>query len=464
MSAAGGRAVAELDRLLVEWVSRLERIDENLFALEEEPTYRAMMHRPTYARLTGETRALVDRTTATLAELFVERDHLRRVLDEARETRAEIGFFADDAKIEALRRLLYGASIVLERRPTTLTTRTLLGSAAIEDTVTPSALVTRMAASFEKARRDIAEIAIAWREVESELTGLEERSASLGEQAAKLSAPELTSVTDLRAEVARLRAAVIIDPMAARTSLVSLSRRVDDLRGTLDESFVRRHRVGERLAQTDARLALLRSTNERALAAHQPCVREIAGAAASLPAPVSSGAVEDLGSWRERLVQTVREGRFQPAAVGLERWHAALDVELGKVATRALEQASAAVGPSRGASRSPRRPAARRPPRSRARRLLPPVAPAIRESSSHQLARAAGGPGSTPCRSPSSASSRPSSLYERAVATRVPRLIGARQRSSAEASDTFVDGSRPPVTSTCPLPSAGRRVTPASPR
>lgn len=416
MSAAGGRAVAELDRLLVEWVSRLERIDENLFALEEEPTYRAMMHRPTYARLTGETRALVDRTTATLAELFVERDHLRRVLDEARETRAEIGFFADDAKIEALRRLLYGASIVLERRPTTLTTRTLLGSAAIEDTVTPSALVTRMAASFEKARRDIAEIAIAWREVESELTGLEERSASLGEQAAKLSAPELTSVTDLRAEVARLRAAVIIDPMAARTSLVSLSRRVDDLRGTLDESFVRRHRVGERLAQTDARLALLRSTNERALAAHQPCVREIAGAAASLPAPVSSGAVEDLGSWRERLVQTVREGRFQPAAVGLERWHAAVDVELA-VATRALEQAtqlSARREELRGRLVARRAQAA-----ALLARAQPPVAPAIREQL-HQLAHAAEDLLVT-MPVPLDRLEQAVSLYERAVTTRVPR-------------------------------------------
>ena len=385
MSAAGGRAVTELDRLLVEWAKRLERIDENLFALEEESTYRAMRHQPTYARLTGETRELVDRTTETLAELFVERDHLRRLLDEARQTRGAIGFFGDDAKIEALRHLLYGASIVLERRPTTLTNRTLLGSAAIEETVTPSALVTRMAATFEKARRDIAEIATAWREVESELAGLEERSASLGEQAAKLSATELTSVTDLRAEVARLRAAVIIDPIAARSSLISLSRRVDDLRATLDENFVRRHRVTERLAQTEPRLALLRSTNERAVTAYEPCVREIAGSAATLPAPVSSRAVEDLSSWRERLALTVREGRFQPASVGLERWHSALDVELA-AAMRAFEQAtqlSARREELRGRLSARRAQAA-----ALLARAQPPVAPAIREQL-HQLAQAA---------------------------------------------------------------------------
>ncbi len=385
MSGSGARAVAELDRLLAEWAHRLERIDENLFALEEEPTYRAMRLRPTYARLTGDTRALVDRTTETLAELFVERDHLRRVLDEARKTRGEIGFFGDDAKVEALRRLLYGASIVLQRRPRTLGSRTLLGSAAIEDTVTPSALVTRMAATFEKARRDIAEIATAWREVESQLTGLEERSASLGEQAARLSATELTSVTDLRAEVARLRAAVITDPIAARTSLVSLSRRVDDLRATLDENFVRRHRVMERIAQTDARMELLRSTNERAIAAHAPCVREIVGAAVSLPAPVSARALDDLAGWRERLVLTVREGRFQPAAVGLDRWHAALDVELA-AATRALEQAtklSARREELRGRLVARRAQAA-----ALLARAQPPVSPAIREQL-HQLAQAA---------------------------------------------------------------------------
>ena len=414
MSATG--AVAEMDRLLATWAQRLERIDENLFALEEEPAYRAMIHPPTHARLTGETRELAARAAATLAELFVERDHLRQVLEQARLTRAEIGFFGDDAKVDAIRRLLYGASIVLERRATTLTSRTLLGSAAVEDTMTPSALVTRMASSFEKARRDIAEIATAWREVESELTDLEERSASLAEQAEKLSVGELTSVVDVRAQVARLRAARVVDPLGARSTLLALSRRVEDLRGTLDENLVRRQRVFSRLAETEPRMNRLRATNERAVAARELCAREFAGAASSLPAPVAPRVVEDLAGWRARLVQTVAEGRIQPAAVGLERWHAALDAELA-AAGRALEQATllaARRDELRGRLSARRAQAAALLARAR-----PPVAPVIREQL-HELAEAAATLLSV---SPLSLDRVEEAVvrYERAVTTSVPR-------------------------------------------
>ena len=81
---------------------------------------------------------------------------------------------------------------------------------------------------------------------------------------------------------------------------------------------------------------------------------------------------------------TVREGRFQPAAVGLERWHSALDVELA-AATRALERAtqlSARREELRGRLVARRAQAA-----ALLARAQPPVAPAIREQL-HQLAQA----------------------------------------------------------------------------
>jgi hypothetical protein len=315
VSSAG--AVAELDRLLGEWDRRIERMDENLFALEEEPTYRTMIDPPTRGRLSGETREVIERAAETLAELFVDRDRLRRVVEEAREQRKEIGFFGDDARVEAIRQLLYGASIVIDRRATTLGARTLLGSSAVEDTVTPSALVTRMASGFEKARRDIAEMGTAWHEVEIELASLEEQARGLVDHASP-------DVGDMRAEVARLRSELVTDPLGARARVRAAASRLRDLRVRLDDEVARGDRVRARLMQSSERLQLLRST--------------LAGAPP--PLPLRLAALDDLAVWRERLEVTVREGRLQPAAIGLERWHAALDLELAEV-VRAIEQARA---------------------------------------------------------------------------------------------------------------------------
>ncbi len=317
MSSSG--AVAELDRLLVEWDRRIERMDENLFALEEEPTYRTMIDPPTRARLSGETREVIERAAETLAELFVDRDRLRRVVEEARELRTEIGFFGDDAKVEAIRQLLYGASIVIDRRATTLGARTLLGPRAVEDTVTPSALVTRMASGFEKARRDIAEMGAAWHEVEMELADLEQQARGLVDDASP-------DVGDLRAEVARLRSELVTDPLGARARVRAAASRLRDLRAQLDDDVARGDRVRARLTQSSERLQLLRST--------------LAGASPPLPSPAAT--LDDLTVWRERLEVTVREGRLQPAAIGLERWHAALDLELARV-LRVIEEAKADV-------------------------------------------------------------------------------------------------------------------------
>ena len=308
MSSAS--ALAELDRLLVEWEKRLERMDENLFALEEEPVYRTLIDPPTRARLSGETREVIERVAETLADLFVERDLLRQVVEEAREVRAEIGFFGDDAKVETIRRLLYGASIVLARRATTLTARTLLGSGAVEDRMTPSALVTRMASGFEKARRDIAEIGAAFREVESDLARLEEDGATLANEERWRAPDDVTVIADLRAAIARLRGTSLGDPLGARADVVATSTRLRELRVHLADESAQRAQADARLAQTGARLELLRQ------------------------APASARVLLDLETWRARLETTLREGRLRPAAIGLTRWHQTVDAELAALARR----------------------------------------------------------------------------------------------------------------------------------
>src|SRR5258706_9555766 len=79
---------AAIDALLAAWDERLRRADENLLALEAEPTYQ-MLAGPgdLHATLEGTTRTRVEPALGALTELFEHRARLTEVLDRAKAIR-----------------------------------------------------------------------------------------------------------------------------------------------------------------------------------------------------------------------------------------------------------------------------------------------------------------------------------------------------------------------------------------
>src|SRR5262249_37230389 len=142
---------AAIDPLLASWDERLRRVDENLLALEAEPTYQMLAGAPR-APTDGVTRARVEPALDALAQLFEQRVRLTAVLETATAIRATFSsLWGNDEKVAEIERLLYGPSIKVASRHTPLAQRSLLDAATSDIAWTPEDLLRAMAKAFETA-------------------------------------------------------------------------------------------------------------------------------------------------------------------------------------------------------------------------------------------------------------------------------------------------------------------------
>ena len=72
-----------IDDLLAQWEEHLRRVDENLLALEGEPTYQMLSG----ATLDGQTKRVVEPALEALRNVFEQRGKLTSVIDRAKELR-----------------------------------------------------------------------------------------------------------------------------------------------------------------------------------------------------------------------------------------------------------------------------------------------------------------------------------------------------------------------------------------
>ena len=101
---------AEALALLTVWEERLRRIDDNLIALEGEPTYQ-MLAGSGRATLSGETKRVVEPALAALDDVFVHRGELDALVARARDLWEGRGFWDKDDRERELTALLAGRSI-----------------------------------------------------------------------------------------------------------------------------------------------------------------------------------------------------------------------------------------------------------------------------------------------------------------------------------------------------------------
>ncbi len=336
----------DIDQLIVAWDERLRRVDENLIALEAEPTYQ-MLAGGARASLRGRTRDRVVPALDALGELFEHRERLNSVVVRAKELRAEVSFWAKDEKLAEIVALLGGPSITLGTRQLPVAQRNLLDPATTEVAVVPEALLSEMVRAYQVARDAVAEVAAAWARVEPRLLELEQDVAEAQKEAALLDQVEATreAVARVVADLGRVRTRVATDPLGVLGQVdADVAPQLGALRSMLGELGAHKASVTRGLGEADTILAKLDEATRAADEATARAEREIAGM------PVSSSAragrreiVRGLQPWREKITTAAQAGRWRAADVGLARWlevaRGVLETELGvAVAARAAEE------------------------------------------------------------------------------------------------------------------------------
>jgi hypothetical protein len=319
-------SIETIDRMLQEWDERLRLVDENLLALEAEPTYEMLAPRSaTRAPLDGETKRVVAPALEALGELFEHRGRLTETLDRARELRASmsgLAFWGNDEKEREIQALLYGPSIELPPDLTPLARRTLMGPGRREVKVVPGQLLEAMAAAYEKARDVILAVQRAWEETEPTLAGLEARAREARESAQSLGLEGAveSELLEIERALEQVRLRVARDPLGASKDLgAALTPRLTALSTRLGEEATLRRRVEEGMAQAARLTEELRATHRAAAQAVERIPLEVEGAQAP-GTPVDEALILGLAPWLDRINESARSQRWRAADVGLARW------------------------------------------------------------------------------------------------------------------------------------------------
>jgi hypothetical protein len=313
----------DLDQVIAAWDERLRRVDENLIALEADPTYQ-MLGGSARATLRGKTKDRVVPALEALGELFEHRERLNTVVVRAKELRAEVSFWNKDEKLAEIAALLGGPSITLGTRQLPVAQRNLLDPATTDVAVVPEELLSEMVRAYQVARDAVAEVAAAWARVEPRLLELEREVALVTDEATGLGQIELTRgpLERVTAELARVRGLVSTDPLAVDGAVdAAIVTPLRELRASLAELAGHKATVTRGFGQADALLASLDEAVSESTKAASRAEREFSGF--SVSASARSGRQEiilGLRPWREKIAAAAAAGHFRSASVGLTRW------------------------------------------------------------------------------------------------------------------------------------------------
>jgi hypothetical protein len=332
--------VDEVDRALAEWKSRLQRIDENLVALQLDPVH-VRLQQGQAGGLDGVTREQVVPALDAMQELFAQRGLLYQMVERATQLRAGLNRWHPGEALMEIERLLMGPSIVLPAGEVPLARRSLLGPS--QTAITPDQLLNAMVAAYAKARDAVASAGEAWRQldVSVERAAAEaDRLKGLGDALGADATPALASV---RAQLEAVKSRIARDPLGASQALTDeVMASMSQIEAQLSELQRRRDQVEADLARARALLGELPEANRRAASAGERCRQEIASDLEAVPPGPAhpAQAEEGLAQWLTTLEATAGAGHWAAVTVGLARWLAAGETALSNA--REVERASQA--------------------------------------------------------------------------------------------------------------------------
>jgi hypothetical protein len=313
----------EIDDALASWSDRLSAAARNLMDLQAEPTFQFLSGTGGMpkARLEGASAAQVEPALGAMTTAFQHFGVLNETIDRAASIRRNLPRFGADQKLREIEQLLRGKSIHLSKVDIPIEQRSLLSGVEHEGWIAPNDLLEVMVHAFEAARDAVIAVDAASKRVAPALNRLGTRIRSL---AARIESPGSPWSADLEAAdraLAKMRAQVQLDPLAASDALehqvqpvldrieTALNTR-DALRGQLNGGFAAAGRTLETLVQA----------HQEALAACAEARLKVAGCG-YLPAAMPQAEIDELRAWLARLQTKYEQGMIDPVAVGLRNWN-----------------------------------------------------------------------------------------------------------------------------------------------
>ena len=139
--------LADIDKALAQWESRLASAAHNLFDLQADPTYQCLTGTggAPLTKLSGVTQAKVAPALENIGTLFQCFDLLRCTVDRAVQVRRDMpSLFGADQKAREIEQLLTGRSIRIPADQIPMAKRSLLTGADDQGCISPGELLTSM--------------------------------------------------------------------------------------------------------------------------------------------------------------------------------------------------------------------------------------------------------------------------------------------------------------------------------
>src|ERR1035438_265329 len=144
--------LAEIDKVLAQWESRLSSAAHNLFDLQNDPAYQCLTGTAgaPKTQLTGVTANRISPALENIGTLFQCFDLLRCTIDRAVQLRRGLPvMFGGDQKEREIQQLLLGKSIRVPTDQIPIAKRSLLTGADDQGCISPDELLKSMVKAFE---------------------------------------------------------------------------------------------------------------------------------------------------------------------------------------------------------------------------------------------------------------------------------------------------------------------------
>lgn len=327
---------AQLDELLKDWQQKLGAVSQNLYDLDNLPTYQRLAGTSgmPQARLTGKTQTLVAGAMSDLDRLFQSFELLRQTVDQAKEMRDRLPRFGKvDEKIAEIITFLSAESIELPVDASPLASRDLGVVASHFQKVTPISVLITMSKLFQSAAAVIFQVDTAWNKLEPQLLLLYDQTRPIETQIYQLAQqypgalPEglQKQLEQVRSQIKSAQIEIDRDPIAAaETSLVDVEAPLNAIVLTITELAQTREQVAQSLDAAQRSFQRLETLNTESIAKFTE-LREKVLNPSGLKAPLIQDHLSGLHQWLNKLQTTAHLGNVIPVKVGLTKWQAQLD-------------------------------------------------------------------------------------------------------------------------------------------
>jgi hypothetical protein len=318
--------LADIDKALAQWESRLSSAAHNLFDLQADPTYQCLTGTggAPLTKLSGVTQAKVAPALENIGTLFQCFDLLRCTVDRAVQVRRDMpSLFGADQKAREIEQLLTGRSIRIPADQIPMAKRSLLTGADDQGCISPGELLTSMEKAFVTARDGVMAVDHAWRELGVTLGDASRKIAALRSGPEKLEEAEIRELEGIEQSLSLRRAQVQCDPLGTSLDIDTVIRpAVDRLTAALEQRVTLRGQTEMALIAAQGNLRELRRLYSDASAAWVEACEKISGSG-ELPAPPPETQINSLGEWLARLQEKYDDGMVRPVSIGLQNWNSA---------------------------------------------------------------------------------------------------------------------------------------------